>query len=153
MNESLSFFLSQKHKKILFAGIGNVLRSDDGAGVYICRGIIPGKNIDTIIVEVSIENYIKKINDLNPDVLVLVDCVNFNKEPGYTDLLPVEKIVDFTTNTHNISLKRIAEFFKMQVYVLGIQPASLAFGENITGEVRESADKIIKTINQFSNLT
>ncbi len=149
MIESLSFLLNQKNKIILFAGIGNVLRSDDGAGVYICKGIIPDENIYTLIVEVSIENYIKKINDLNPDILILVDCVNFNKEPGYSDLLPIDKIVDFTTNTHNISLKRVAEFFKMEVLVLGIQPASVSFGENITKEVKESADNIIQSINQI----
>lgn len=149
MIESLSLLLNQKHKKILFTGIGNVLRSDDGAGVYICKGIIPGKNIDTIIVEVSIENYIQKINDLDPDTLILVDCVNFNKEPGYSDLLPIDKIVDFTTNTHNISLKRVAEFFQMEVLVLGIQPASVSFGENMTGEVKESADNIIQNINRI----
>ena len=89
-------------------------------------------NIGTLIAEVSIENYISKINDLNPDILILVDCVNFNKKPGYFDLLPVEKIKDFTTNTHNISLKRISEFFKMKVLVLGIQPASLIFGETLS---------------------
>jgi len=146
--ESLSLLLNQKHKKILFTGIGNLLRSDDGAGVYICKGIIPGKNIDTLIVEVSIENYIKKINDLNPDILILVDCVNFGKEPGYTDLLPIDKIIDFTTNTHNISLNRVAEFFKMEVLVLGIQPASVSYGENLTKEVKRSADLIAENINQ-----
>jgi hydrogenase 3 maturation protease len=147
--ESLSSIIRQKHKKLLFVGIGNVLRSDDGVGVYICRNIKAINNIKTLIAEVSIENYIKKINDLNPDVLILVDCVNFNKKPGYSDLLPVEKIKDFTTNTHNISLKRISEFFKMKVLVLGIQPASLIFGENLSRQVKESADRIVENINRI----
>ncbi len=149
MIKSLSSLLDQKDKKVLFAGIGNVLRSDDGAGVYICNGIIPGRNIDTLIVEVSIENYIKKINDLNPDILILVDCVNFSKEPGYTDLLSVKEVADFTTNTHNISLKRVAEFFRMEVMVLGIQPASISFGENLSNAVKDSADNLINSINKI----
>jgi len=107
-------------------------------------------NIKALIVEVSIENYIKKINNLNPDILILVDCVNFNRKPGYSDLLPVEKIKDFTTNTHNISLKRISEFFKMKILVLGIQPASLIFGENLTRQVKESADRIVEKINKIN---
>ena len=135
-------------KKLLFVGIGNVLRSDDGVGVFICKRLNTDKNISTLIVEVSIENYIKKVNEYNPDILILVDCVNFNKEPGYADLLPVKKIKDFTTSTHNISLKRISEFFKMEVLVLGIQPASLLFGEKLSRQVKESADRIIESINQ-----
>jgi hydrogenase maturation protease len=147
--ESLSSLISQKHKKLLFVGIGNVLRSDDGVGVYLCKRLNTNKNISTLIVEVSIENYVKKINDLNPDVLILVDCVNFNKKPGYFYFLPVEKIKDFTTSTHNISLKRISEFFDMEVLVLGIQPASLIFGENLSRQVKESADMIVKNINRI----
>ena len=149
LTESLSSVINQKHKKLLFVGIGNVLRSDDGVGVYICKRLNTNKNISTLIVEVSIENYIKKVNEYNPDILILVDCVNFNKKPGYVDFLPVERIKDFTTSTHNISLKRISEFFKMKVLVLGIQPASLLFGEKLSPKVKEAADRIIKNINQL----
>ena len=149
MTESLSSMIKQKHKKLLFVGIGNVLRSDDGVGVYICKRLKTNRNISTLIVEVSIENYIKKVNEYNPDILILVDCVNFNKEPGYADFIPVERIKDFTTSTHNISLKRISEFFKMEVMVLGIQPASLIFGENLTVSVKEAADRLVENINNI----
>ena len=149
VTKKLKYLLKQKNKDFLFVGIGNILRSDDGAGVYICRNITGTNNVRSLIVELSIENYIKKINNMNPDILILIDCVNFNKKPGYSDLLPVEKIKDFTTNTHNISLKRISEFFKMEVLVLGIQPASLFFGENLSRQIKESADRIVDNINKI----
>lgn len=152
MVKSFSYLLNRKHKKLLFVGIGNILRSDDGVGIYICKRLNTNKYINILIVEVSIENYIKKINDYNPDVLILVDCVNFRKEPGYVELLPVERIRDFTTNTHNISLKRISEFFKMEVLMLGIQPASVAFGENLSEQVKEAAERIVRDINQMLDI-
>jgi hydrogenase 3 maturation protease len=148
--ESLKSLFEQKGKRILFVGIGNVLRSDDGVGVYICKKIHKSSYLDTLIVEVSIENYIKKINDLDPDILVLVDCADLNRAPGYAELLPVAKIKDFTPGTHNISLKRVSEFFKMKVLVLGMQPGSLSIGEELTSQVRESADRIVNYINRFS---
>ena len=147
MIEKLKRFLKQKNKNFLFVGIGNVLRSDDGVGVYICKNITETSNVKTLIVEVSIENYIKKINDLKPDILVLVDCVNFNKEPGHSDFSPIEHIKDNTTNTHNISLKRVSEFFQMKVMILGIQPASVSIGESLTEDVKESANRIVENIN------
>jgi hydrogenase 3 maturation protease len=149
--ESLKSLFEERDKRILFVGIGNVLRSDDGVGVYVCNKINKSPYIDTLIVEVSIENYIKKINDLDPDILVLVDCADLNRAPGYAELLPVEKIRDFTPGTHNISLKRVSEFFKMQVLVLGIQPGSVSIGENLTSQVKKSAGSIVKNINRFSS--
>ena len=68
--------MSQKDKKILFVGIGNLLKMDDGIGVYISRRIKERGSVSSLTVEVSIENYIGKINSLKPDILVLIDCVD-----------------------------------------------------------------------------
>lgn len=148
MIETLNSILKKTNKKKLFVGIGNVLKSDDGVGVYISNKLKESSDIQKLTVEVSIENYIGKINSVNPDVLILVDCVDYGKSAGYVELLSAEKVKDFTLNTHNISLKRISELFKMPVYILGIQPENVQFGENISDTVLESANKLIKKINQ-----
>ena len=148
MIETLDSILKETNKKKLFVGIGNVLKSDDGVGVYISNKLKESSDIQKLTVEVSIENYIGKINSVNPDVLILVDCVDYGKSAGYVELLSAEKVKDFTLNTHNISLKRISELFKMPVYILGIQPENVQFGENISDTVLESANKLIKRINQ-----
>jgi hydrogenase maturation protease len=140
--------LKFQDKKILFAGIGNVLKRDDGVGVYISNRIKNSENISAISVEVSIENYIGKINSLNPDILVLIDSVDMKSAPGTFKLLEINQINDFTFNTHNISLKRLTEFFIMPVYILGIQPGKIDFGENISYLVEDVADRIIKQINK-----
>ncbi len=148
MAYSLRRLLSRKDKKVLFVGIGNLLKKDDGVGVYISTRIKSAGLISVLTAEVSIENYIGKINSLEPDVLVIIDCTDMGSAPGKYKLLPVSEINDLTFNTHNISLKRIAEFFKMPVFVLGIQPEKVDFGENISYLVRNVADKIILQINK-----
>jgi hydrogenase 3 maturation protease len=120
---------------------------DDGVGVYISRKIKNTNLISSLIVEASIENYIGKINSLNPDLLVLIDCLDMKSTPGTFKLLAVSQIQDITFNTHNISLKRLSEFFSMPVYILGIQPEKIDFGENISYLVKNVADKIIKLLN------
>ena len=150
MKQKLENILNRKHKNILFAGVGNVLRSDDGVGVYIVSGIENRDHISTLLVEVSIENYINKINSISPDILIIADCLDFNCEPGYADIIPVGQTNEFTVSSHNISLKRVSEFLKMEVYVLGVQPADLRVGEHLTATVRESADKIIGIIRDVS---
>jgi hydrogenase 3 maturation protease len=132
---------------ILIVGIGNVLKEDDGVGVYISRNIKETGNIRVLTVEVSIENYIGKINSLNPDILILTDCMELGQPPGSFRMISLDNIVDQTFNTHNISLNRLGEFFPMQVWVLGIQPLSLNFGEHLSNPVKETADRIIHSIN------
>lgn len=145
---TLEHLLSDRKRKILFVGIGNVLKSDDGVGVFITGKIRESEMISVLNAEVSIENYIGRINSLNPDILVIVDCVNLGLAAGSYKLMPVSKIHDQTFNTHNISLKRLAEFFSMPVFILGIQPEKVDFGENISYLVRDVAEEIINQINR-----
>ncbi len=147
MPDNLDKILGKNGKKILFAGIGNLLRSDDGVGVYITGKIRERKGISALTVEMGIENYIGKINSLKPDILVLCDCVELNSPPGTYKFLRLNQIQDMTFNTHNISLKRLSEFFRMDVYILGIQPEKIDFGENLSYLVKNIADKIIEHIN------
>jgi len=148
MLSDLKELLSQEEKKVLFVGIGNPLKSDDGAGVYISSKIKKSDHISSLNVEVSIENYIGKINSLNPDILILIDCMEMKSPPGTFKLLPVKMVKDLTFNTHNISLSRLSEFFNMPSFVLGIQPEKVDFGENISYIVKDVADKLIQLINK-----
>jgi hydrogenase 3 maturation protease len=145
--EELDRLLSHTEKKVLFVGIGNLLKMDDGAGVYISRKIRNKGNLSSLTVETGIENYIGKINSLKPDILVLIDCVELGSAPGTFKLLELNQIRDLTFNTHNISLRRLADFFKMPVYILAVQPEKVDFGEKISYLVKSIANKIIKHIN------
>jgi hydrogenase 3 maturation protease len=136
-------------RSILFVGIGNVLRSDDGTGVYIVNGLIESVKVLKISAEVSLENYISKINKLSPGILVLVDCVDFGEKPGYTNMLPAGSIFEQAMHSHHITLEKIVDFFHMEVYVLGIQPASLAVGEGLTEAVKSAGDRSIAIINRL----
>lgn len=148
MKDQLSEILCRSGISVLFAGVGNVLRSDDGVGVYIVSSIEAKGKVSTLLVEASIENYISKINALAPDILVIADCIDFDREPGYSGMVPVNQIHEFTISSHNISLRRIAEHLKMEVYVIGIQPADLRVSENMTPMVLKEADRIIGMINE-----
>ena len=146
MKAKLSELLSED-KIILFVGVGNRLKSDDAIGIYICEKIISTDSKKVLIVESGIEKFVGKINLIAPDILILVDCTDFNNEPGFWNLVPIEKILDHTMHTHTISIKRISEFFEMPAYILGVQPKNVKFGEEFSDEVLNSANNLIKFIN------
>ncbi len=132
---------------VLFIGIGNVLKHDDAVGVYIGNSLLDLGISKCVVVEQSIEKFVGKINNTPHEILIFLDAVSFGKEPGYTELIPVNKLLDQTSNTHNISLGRVAEFFDHPVHVLGIQPASVKFGEGMSAVVLEAADRIVEEIS------
>lgn len=134
---------------VLFVGVGHRLKNDDSAGIYICERIKPTKLVNKLIVESGIEKFIGKINSLSPDILVLTDCTDFKMKPGYAELFSIDEVQDNTFNTHTISLSRISEFFKMEVFILGVQPQDVGFGEVLSPPVRESADTIVRIINSW----
>jgi len=87
MTENLETILEKQNGKILFVGVGNALKSDDGIGIYICRQLKQSDIIQTLIVESGIEKFVGKINSLQPDLLILVDCTDFHKSPGFSQLV------------------------------------------------------------------
>ncbi|MFO8235809.1 MAG: hydrogenase maturation protease [Bacteroidales bacterium] len=146
-----NFLHKNQNRNILVTGVGNVLKQDDGIGVYISNNLKNAENIKVLTVEVSIENYIGKINEIKPDILVIIDAMNFGKQPGHWDILPIDKIKGYTTNTHNITLDKVAELFHSEVYLLGIQPKHIHFGEDLSTEVLSGAQEIINQINTYTN--
>jgi hydrogenase 3 maturation protease len=149
MLNSLEQIFHPSHTKILIIAIGNYLRSDDGAGPRILDKLKATNRVQLLNAETNIERYIEPIQQSGADVLLFIDCVHFGKEPGYAALLPIEKIEDHTMHSHNISLKRIKEFFTVPAYVLGIQPGSLKVSEEMSGEVTETVARIALEINHF----
>lgn len=131
-------------KRILLVGIGNVLRRDDGIGVYIVQRIKENAWLSGLVVEVSLENYIRVINRKAPDLLILVDCLDFGKWPGYSKMLSLEQIREDAVHSHHLTLSKVSEFFAMPVFVLGIQPESIKVGEEMTQAVRDSGNTLIR---------
>lgn len=139
--------LIEKARNLLFIGVGNVLKQDDGVGVVISRQIVERPNIRSLTVEVSIENYIGKINSMEPQEIVIIDCMEMGEKPGTYRILALDNVEDLTFNTHNISLGRLGDFFLYPTYVLGIQPLSIEFGDHLSPQVQLAAKRIVDQIN------
>jgi hydrogenase 3 maturation protease len=147
--EKIKFFLSDDNLKIVFAGIGNVLRSDDGVGPFIAQQIKRSANRIVIIPEAGVERYISAIKREKPDVLIFFDCVHFEKEPGYWRAIPIEMVIDTTCHSHNISLNKLSGFFDSETWVIGVQPADMRVGEQLSEPVAGAAREIVSLINSY----
>ncbi|MCF8217681.1 MAG: hydrogenase maturation protease [Bacteroidales bacterium] len=135
----------------LFVGMGNRIKSDDGVGIYISKELEKEKNLNVIIAENSIENYLGKINKQNAHRIIFIDAVDFGERPGYSHFLQVDELTDTTTNTHNLSLHTISRFIQSPLkWIIGIQASDVSFGIGLSQQVKKTADKIVKLLKNNS---
>lgn len=130
-------------ERMLFVGMGNRIKRDDGVGIYIAKQLKKQGIENVVIAENSIENYIGKINQNEPHSIIFIDAVDTGAQPGDVNILPIRDLTNTTTNTHNLSLNTISTFFDVEDQrVLAIQPGDVAFGTGLTYPVEMTANRV-----------
>jgi hydrogenase 3 maturation protease len=133
--------------KVVILGIGNTLRSDDGAGSILSsriKGRVPYIVYDCAE---SPENYLGKVGKDSPDTLLLIDALDFGAQPGEFNIYEASDIqaINFFS-THDASMSVLINYLQSKVrsdiIILGIQPKSTSFGENLSPEVTQTLNKL-----------
>ena len=129
--------------RVLVAGVGNVLRQDDGFGIAVVHHLLNQEQLppNVTVVETGIAG-IRMVQELldGYDVLIIVDAVQRGGEPGQLYLLEaevpdidelsyVERIdfladMHFTNPTRAMMLAKALDVLPPQVFILGCQPAA-----------------------------
>jgi hydrogenase 3 maturation protease len=140
-------------KKVVIAGIGNPIRSDDYVGLKIVQDL-QGKvseNVCMLECETVPESYLLEIEEFKPTHVILIDAAFLGLNPGEVRLVDSEKISDFPAiTTHILPLRIFCEYVKQatgaKIGLLLIEPKSMEFGEGLTAEVQEAAEKVTKIL-------
>jgi hydrogenase 3 maturation protease len=137
-------------ERVIVAGIGNPIRTDDLVGVKIVQDLKGkvSKNVCLIECETVPESFMQEIVDLNPSHVLLIDAAILGLKPGETRLVFPEQVTDFPAiTTHVLPLRIFCEYIiKMtgaKIALLLIEPKNAEFGEGLTPEVQVAAEKIV----------
>lgn len=129
--------------KVAILGIGNTLRSDDGAGSILASRIKDKAPLTVFDAGASPENYLEKIIKENPDTVVMIDAVDFGGSAGEFRILEAEDIK--TVNlfaTHNASISLAINYLqsklKADIIILLIQPKSIVLGDKLSPEIAKT---------------
>ena len=140
-------------KKVVIAGIGNPIRSDDCVGVKIVQKLKNNVSEKVILYECETvpESFLEPIIELNPTHIILIDAAYLGLEPGNIRLVKPEKIINFSPITsHTLPLRVFCEFIKKttnaKIVLLLIEPKNTDFGEELSFEVQESLEKIVNLL-------
>lgn len=139
---------------ILVLGIGNILLRDDGVGVHVVREIQKRFVFDP---EIDIIDGGTKGLDLLPLFekrrrVLIVDAVDFGKEPGYISVLnnrQIPAILHSKLSVHHIGLGEVLLASDMlgimpeEICLIGIQPGDLNTGVEMSIAVSTKIEELI----------
>jgi hydrogenase 3 maturation protease len=136
-------------ERVVIAGIGNPIRMDDFVGVKIIQGL-RGKVSDRVMLiecETVPEGYMQQITDFNPTHILLIDAAVLGLEPGESRLVKSEQLTSVSAfSTHMLPLRIFCEYItraiKAEIALLLIEPKKTDFGEELSSEIKASAQNI-----------
>jgi hydrogenase 3 maturation protease len=137
-------------KKIVVAGIGNPIRSDDYVGLKIVQGLL-GKVSEKVCLlecETVPESYLLDIEKFNPTHVLLIDAAFLGLKPGEASLVAAEEVADFPAiTTHMLPLRVFCDYIRQatgaKIGLLLVEPEIMEFGEGLSVEVESAAQKIV----------
>lgn len=144
--------------KAAILGIGNELRTDDGLGPYIVSKLsIDDSNIMIKDVGSVPEAFARPLAEFGAEKVVLVDAANMRKPVGHIELITKDRISGIAISTHSMPLSMLMSYLEersgAQTILLGVQPQDVSFGEGLTSEIKDIAERVIKIIENVWNRT
>ena len=142
---------------VTILGLGNILMSDEGVGVHTVnefqkRYQVPGhvEIVDGGAAGLDLIPFIE-----GRERVLMVDAVNFDREPGYIGILENDEIPVRLTqkaSMHHLGLMDVLCIVRMsgnmpkELCLIGIQPKSLELGLDMTREIWDNQEALIERI-------
>ncbi len=150
-----------RDKKILIAGIGDLLRCDDGFGPRVINKLENMSLPNNVVVKDYGTSGLDLIFDLgNYDEVIFVDAIDFEGRAGEIKIIEpkprkiTEKeivgVINFSL--HEIDLEKIIELalslniLPKRTIIIGCKPKDLSFGLKLSEEVEKAIDRTIEII-------
>ncbi len=138
--------------RVVVAGVGRELRSDDAAGLRLVREL-QARSGRLICLECGPvpENFVAEIARWNPDTVVIADAAELGGEPGDFRFLTAAEVESLDLSTHGLPLPLVMAEIEARtgatVWLLGIQPASLSLGEELSPPVHQSVMRLVEAFS------
>lgn len=152
--------------KILIAGMGNVLRGDDGFGVEVVKKIreenLPN-NVEVIEVGIAGLTLVQELMD-RYDVLILVDATKRGGSPGMTYVIEPDvpemtldsldmKLLNYLADGHYVEPSKVLRLARglgilpKKVFIVGCEPAvHEEFYIGLTESVGQAVKKAVRIV-------
>ena len=138
------------HGRVALMCVGNRVRGDDGAGPALADRLALDEPWKVFDCGVAPENWIGPVCRFGPDVVALVDAIDFAAAPGTIRCWDPEHLADVGLSTHHASLSLtlgvICQDTGAAALVVGIQPQSTGFGEGLSEAVEAAVGALAREL-------
>lgn len=140
--------------RIAVLGIGSELRADDIAGILVSQQLeILNSDVFRVFLGYTApENLSGEIRKFNPTHLIMIDTADIGKEPGQIAVFKPEDAGGISFSTHKLPIKLMADYLhkeiKCRIFIIGIQPKSIEFGEPVSVETEKAVKNLSDTLKQ-----
>lgn len=150
--ESLNF---PQDARVVVLGVGSGIRGDDAAGVAVVEKLkrrLDSPNLLALSGGSIPENFTSKVKGFNPSHILLIDATDFGGDPGAITLVNSDDIADWKISTHRLPLSVLMEYLQSEtgaeVILVGIQPAHVRVGTEVSVSVGEAIDKLAEVLTE-----
>ena len=144
--------------KIAYVGVGSELNGDDAAGLWVVRGLAPllkdKPHLLCLDSGINPENAIGPLRKFAPEAVVIIDAADMGQAAGSVQFIESGRVDGINFSTHSLPMNMIGDYLESElncaVWLLGIQPAGLEFGEPLTGVVENTVKEIVVELAKIS---
>ena len=153
--EDLARHILSSPRPLEIVGVGNPLRRDDGVGIVVAGRLareFPRGNHGQILVRVAPLTPERTLSRVPPNHgLLILDAVETGAEPGALVCATLNDTNYSFFATHNIPLRLIPALADRldKVYIAGVAPESVEFGEGLTDRVSAAADILASELSRL----
>jgi hydrogenase maturation protease len=144
-------------------GVGNRLWGDDGAGPELLSRLreewggqetLLNSQGQMLFIDAgdSPEDWLIRVIDFKPDVILVIDAMDLQAEPGSMAILQSQGLPEASCcSTHRLPLRTLLHLWEKsgsKTLVLGIQPKDVVFREGLSPEVKVSIDSLAQFLSR-----
>jgi len=155
LKEGLREFLGEcGGRRVAVLGIGSPIRGDDAVGLEVVQRLEehPLRDMLLLRTETVPESFTGVLREFRPTHVLMIDAAHFDGAPGEARIIPTQMICDVCISTHKLPLTVLSDYIEgtlgAKVVLVGVQPRSIAFGTEITPELKAAARKVAAVVHE-----
>lgn len=157
--ETQRHWQADRHSPIAILGIGNLLLSDDGVGIHAIQMLRNDPDIDSVacILDGGTIGTELLAEICGFEKLLIVDAVDANVQPGtilWVDLTAPDPQRVVARNAHQSGIPGLLDDLRLlgceprQVALVGVQPATIGFGTQLSPAVSRALPDLTKQVSE-----
>lgn len=137
-------------KKIVVWCVGNPLMRDDGVGPALFSELSsePMEHLEPIDCETTPENWIARLRQSPPEVLLVADAADMGLPGGSIRKMSLADTGNISFSSHGMPLSLLLKPFrnKIEIAVIAVQPLERGFGEELSPSAAQAVSRLARIL-------